>query len=69
MSIVISYKKNLLRNKVGNHIFFVDEKFNLSNLKKYFTKSENEYIGDVLKSQNLEKKIINFDLGSKKKFF
>ena len=69
MSIVISYKNNLSKNKFCNFIYFVDEKFNLSSLSKYFTKSENKIIIDLLKSQNLTKKIISFDLSSKKKIF
>ena len=67
MSIVISYKKNLSSTKLGNLIFFVDEKYNLSNLKKYFIKSEFSFIKDILKSQNLSKRIMSIDLSSKKK--
>ena len=69
MSIVINYKNNSSKSKLVNLIFFVDEKYSLSGLKKYFTKSENKFIGDVLKSQNLKKKIISFDLSSKKRIF
>ena len=69
MSIVINYKNNSSKSKLGNLIFFVDEKYSLSALKMYFTKSENKFIGDVLKSQNLKKKIISFDLSSKKRIF
>jgi len=67
MTVKFSYKKNSSKIKLGNLIFFVDEKFNLSGLKKYFTKSENIFISDVLKSQNLSKKIVSFDLSSKKR--
>ena len=67
MSIIISYKNSLSKAKNGNLIFFVDEKYSLSGLKKYFTKSENEFIEDLIKSKNLSKKIISFDLSSKKK--
>ena len=69
MSITVSYKKNLSKNKVGNLIFFVDEKYSISVLNKYFSKIENRFIGDILKSQNLSKKIVSFDLSSKKKIF
>ena len=69
MSVVINYKNKSLKNKIGNLIFFVDEKYNISALNKYFTKNENIFINDVLKSQNLSKKIISFDLSSKKKNF
>ena len=69
MSVVINYKNNSSKSKLGNFIFFVDEKYSLSRLKVHFTKSENEFISDVLKSQNLKKKIISFDISSKKKIF
>ena len=69
MSVSINYKSSSLKSKIGNLIFFVDEKYSLSGLKKYFTKSENEFISDVLKSQNLSKKIISFDLSSTKRIF
>ena len=69
MSIKISYKKNLSKSNYGNFVFFVDEKYSLLGLKKYFNKSENQSIADLLKSQNLSKKISSFDLGSKKRIF
>ena len=69
MSIAIKYKKNFLKKNIGNLIFFVDEKYNISVLNKYFTNIEYEFISDLLKSQNQSKKIINFDLSSKKKIF
>ena len=56
MIIKISYKNNPSKIRPGNLIFFVNEKFSLSGLRKYFTKSENNFISDVLKSQNLSKK-------------
>ena len=67
MSIVINYKNSLLNNKHFNSLFFVDEKFNLSILKKYFSKSEYLFLEDLIKSSDLTKKIIKFDLNSKKK--
>ena len=57
MSVLINYKNNSSKSKTGSWIFFVDEKYSLSGLKMNFTKSENEFITDVLKSQNLSKKI------------
>ena len=56
MSVLINYKNNSSKSKTGSWIFFVDEKYSLSGLKMNFTKSENEFITDVLKSQNLSKK-------------
>ena len=55
MSVKIS---KVSKSKIGNLIFFVDEKYSLLGLKKHFNKSENVFISDVLKSQNLSKKIL-----------
>ena len=67
MSIAISYKNKTLKKKSSNLIFFVNEKYNLLNLKHHFSKLEYGFIRDILKSQNLSKKILNIDLSSKKK--
>ena len=69
MSIVIIIKKIHQKKNLKNLIFFVDEKYNLSKFKKtFFKKSEYKFISDLLKSQNLsKKKIISFDISSKKK--
>jgi leucyl aminopeptidase len=67
MSLVINYKNTSSKTKSGNLIFFVDEKYTLSGLTKYINKTEKDFIQDVLKSKDLTKKIISFDLNSKKK--
>ncbi|WP_440654555.1 leucyl aminopeptidase [Candidatus Pelagibacter sp. HIMB1506] len=69
MTLNISYRNNLSKTKFSHLIFFVDEKYNLSSLKKNFTETENRFIFDILNSRNLSKKIISFDLNSKKKIF
>ena len=69
MSVEISYKKTLSKSNFCNLVFFVDEKYTLSGLNKYFNKSENQSIRDLLKSQNLSKKISSFDLSPKKRIF
>ena len=69
MSVSITYKKNLSKSRSGNFIFFVDEKYSLSHLNKYFTNLENTFARNLLKSFNLTKKIISLDLSSKKKYF
>ena len=48
-------------------LLFVDEKFNISSLKKLISVSEYSYIQDLLKNESLEKKIITFDISSKRK--
>ena len=69
MPVKFIYKNSPSKIMQGNLIFFVDEKFSLSGLKKHFTNLENQFIIDVLKSQNLSKKIISFDLSAKKRIF
>ena len=69
MSIVVSYKKNSPEVKLGNLIFFVNEKYNLSPVKKYLTKNEYGLFEDIFKSKNLSEKITIIDLSSKKKIF
>ena len=61
MSIKINYKKGLSKKNSSNLILFVDEKFNLSGLKKYLTISEYSYISDLLKTQDVKKEILSFD--------
>ena len=58
----ISKKKNS-----GNKVFFVDEKFNISSLKKDILKSEYLFIQDLLKSRDTKKNILSFDYSSKSK--
>ena len=67
MSIKINYKKGLSKKNSSNLIMFVDEKFNLSGLKKHITISEYSFIFDLLKTQDVKKKILSFDFSSKKK--
>ena len=67
MSIKINYKKNLLNKKLANLVLFSDEKFNLSSLKKHVKSSEYSFISDLLKTKDLKKKILTFDISSKKK--
>ena len=45
----------------------MDDKFNLKNLKSYITQSENSYINELLKNSDLKKKILIFELNSKRK--
>ena len=67
MSIQINYKNNSLKNPSANLVLFTDEKFNISNLKKYTSNSEFSYISDLLKTNDLKKSLLVFELSSKKK--
>ena len=67
MSISIFYKKNSLKKNSSNLVLFLDEKFNISSLKKYISRSELLFISDLLKTSDLKEKILSFDFSSKKK--
>ncbi len=67
MNIKINFKNQAFSKSYGNLILFVDEKFNISSLKKLISVSEYSYIQDLLKNESLEKKIITFDISSKRK--
>ena len=67
MTVQINYKNIGSKNTRGNLVLFVDEKFNISSLKKHISSSEYSFVSDLLNTKNLKKKIINFDINSKKK--
>ena len=67
MSIQINYKNSRLKKISSNLIQFVDEKFNISPLKKLILNHEFSYISDILKSSNLKKNLLVFEINSKKK--
>ena len=67
MAVQINYKNSLIKKNTINYLLFVDEKFNISGLKNYISKNDFAYISDILKTKDLKKKIIIFDINSKKK--
>ena len=67
MSVSINYKNSLNKKNGHNLVLFVDEKFNISKLKKHISSSEYSFIADLLKSTDLKKKIVIFEISSKKK--
>ena len=67
MSIQINYKKISIKKSISNTILFVDEKFNISHLKKHISSSDYSFISDLLKTKNLEKNIVSFEISSKKR--
>tara|TARA_B100000941_G_scaffold237469_1_gene180475 strand:- start:71 stop:1525 length:1455 start_codon:yes stop_codon:yes gene_type:complete len=67
MNIKINFKNQLFNKLKGNLILFVDEEFNISSLKKYISSTEYSYIFDLLKTKDLKKKIITFEINSMKK--
>ena len=67
MSIKINYSKKAINKSSNNLVFFTDEKFNISNLKKYISITDFSYINDLLKTSDLKKSILVFEVNSKKK--
>ena len=69
MSIQINYKNNSLKDPTKNLVLFVDQNFNISVLKKYFSNTEFSYISDLLKTSDLKKNLLFFEINSKKTIF
>jgi len=69
MTIQINYKISNLKKISSNIVLFVDEKFNISGLKKYISNSEFSYISDLLKNSDLKKDLLVFEINSKKSIF
>ena len=69
MSIKINYKNNISTKFAMNLVLFVDENFNISDLKKYISNSEFSYISDLLKNNDLKKDLLFFEVNSKKTIF
>ena len=69
MTIQINYKKAKSNLFLNNLVLFVDENFNIRNLKRYISNSEFSYIADLLKNNDLKKDILFFEVNSKKTIF
>ena len=66
MSIKISLKKSKLGKTNANLVLFVDDKFNISSIKKFISNLEYSYISDLLKTSDFKKKLLVFNLPKKK---
>ena len=67
MPVKINYLNKASNKSTGNLVLFVDEKFNIENLKKYISNSEYIYIKDLKKNIDNKKKIVLYEVNSKKK--
>ena len=67
MTIKISYSKKTFNKSTSNLILFSNDKFEITNLKTILSNTEFSYINDLLKSSDLKKNILVFELSSKKK--
>ena len=69
MTVQINYKSPSSKIKATNLVLFVDEKFNIKGLKKHISTYEFSYISDLLKSNDLKKDLLFFEINSKKSLF
>jgi len=69
MPIKINYSNIFTMKSPTNLVLFVDENFNTSGLKKIISNNEFSYISDLLKTSDLKKKLLFFEINSKKTIF
>ncbi len=69
MTIKINHINNSIKKPSTNLVLFVDENFNINTLKKYISNVEFSYINDLLKSSDLKKNLLFFEVNSKKTIF
>jgi len=69
MTVRINYNNSNSNKASSNLVLFVDERFNISGLKKHFSNSEFSYISDLLKNVDLKKDLLIFEINSKKTIF
>ena len=67
MSVTINYNKNSSKKNSSNLIIFTDENFNISALKKHISSSDFSFIADLIKTKDIKKKILSFEISSKRK--
>ncbi|MDC1043834.1 leucyl aminopeptidase [Candidatus Pelagibacter ubique] len=69
MSIKINYKNIISTKSTINLVLFVNENFNIKDIKEYISNSEFSYIADLLKNSDLKKDTLFFEVNSKKTIF
>jgi len=69
MSIKINYKNIISTKSTINLVLFVNENFNIKDIKKYISNSEFSYIADLLKNSDLKKDTLFLKLIQKKQYF
>ncbi|MDC0518479.1 leucyl aminopeptidase [Candidatus Pelagibacter sp.] len=69
MSIQINYKNSGLKSQPSNLVLFVDENFDINPLKKFIPNNEFSYISDLLKTNDLKKDLLFFEINSIKTIF
>jgi leucyl aminopeptidase len=67
MTVQVLYQNSKLNKSSANLVLFVEENFNISSLKKHILNTEFSYISDLLKTCDLKKNLLVFEVNSKKK--
>ena len=67
MSIKIDYLNKKNNKSLTNLVLFTDDNFNLNPLKKHLSNPEFSYINELLKTSDLKKNLLVFEVNSKKK--
>ena len=67
MSIKINYSNKKPNNTSSNIVLFTNDKYNIGSLKKFLSNTEFAYIDDLLKTSDKKKKLLVFEVNSKKK--
>ena len=67
MTLQINYKNISLKKNPSNLVLFVDDTFSPRSIKKYISGKEYSYISDLLEVKDRKKKIVSYDITSKKK--
>ena len=67
MTISINYKNGSSKKNSINLVLFLDEKLNISNIRKYISGSEYTFISDMIKIKSPKNQIVSFDISSKRK--
>jgi len=69
MTVQINYNISSSKKNSSNLVLFVDEKFNISGLKKHISNFEFLYISDLLKNSDLKRDLLVFEINSKKTIY
>ena len=67
MTIKLNYTNKTISKAASNLVFFCDEKYNISGVKKYISNNEFSYVNDLIRTIDVKKNLFIFEINSKKK--
>ena len=67
MTVQINYKKTSSKNTARNVVLFTGQNFDIKGIKKYVSNVEYSHISDLLKTSDLKKDLLIFEISSKKR--